>query len=287
MKIKSLRLLYLVMFLPVFIFNIPAANAAPACGSGKNAYLLSVGSPVGSRQFAVACIEHDACYDIFGKSQGECDKAFHNRMLGICSRDHNTLFGRPLKIACNGRADAFYSAVNRLGKSAYDKAQTASAPAPVPQGEMQIEHNSGFGEWTKMPGGNAKDISVGADGTVWALNGDGTIWKWNGDDWTKMPGGNALKVAVGGNDLIWALNRDGTIWKWNDNDWTKMPGGNAKDISVGADGTVWALNGDGTIWKWNSDDWTKMPSGKVRRITVGGNNSIWVLSLDGTIWKRK
>jgi hypothetical protein len=27
--------------------------------------------------------------------------------------------------------------VNRLGKSAYDKAQAASAPAPVPQGEMQ------------------------------------------------------------------------------------------------------------------------------------------------------
>jgi Group XII secretory phospholipase A2 precursor (PLA2G12) len=120
---KSLRLIYLLIFLPVVSFNIPEAKAEPACGSGKNAYLLSVGSPVGSRQFAVACKEHDACYDTLGKSKGECDKAFHNRMLGICSRDHNTWFGRPLKIACNGRADAFYSAVNRLGKSAYDKAQ--------------------------------------------------------------------------------------------------------------------------------------------------------------------
>jgi Group XII secretory phospholipase A2 precursor (PLA2G12) len=123
MKIKSLRLLYLAMFLPVFTFNIPEANAAPACGSGKNAYLLSVGSPVGSRQFAVACIEHDACYDILGKSKGECDKAFHNRMLGICSRDHNTWFGRPLRIACNGRADAFYSAVRAGGGTAYSTAQ--------------------------------------------------------------------------------------------------------------------------------------------------------------------
>jgi hypothetical protein len=132
-QIKSLRLLYLAIFLPVFTFNIPEAKAEPACGSGKNAYLLSVASPVGSRQFAVACTEHDACYDIFGKSKGECDKAFHNRMLGICAWDHNTWFGKGLKIACNGRADAFYSAVNRLGKSAYDKAKTASAPAPVPQ----------------------------------------------------------------------------------------------------------------------------------------------------------
>jgi Group XII secretory phospholipase A2 precursor (PLA2G12) len=123
MKIKFLRLLSLIMFIPVFTFNIPGAKAEPACGSSKNAYLLSVGSPVGSRQFAVACIEHDACYDIVGKSKGECDKAFHNRMLGICSRDHNTWFGKGLKIACNGRADAFYSAVNRLGQSAYDKAQ--------------------------------------------------------------------------------------------------------------------------------------------------------------------
>ena len=85
--------------------------------------ILALFTPPCTRQFAVACTEHDACYDILGKSKGDCDKAFHNRMLGICSRDHNTWFGRPLKIACNGRADAFYSAVNRLGQDAYNKSQ--------------------------------------------------------------------------------------------------------------------------------------------------------------------
>jgi hypothetical protein len=45
-------------------------------------------------------------------------------MLGICARDHNTFFGKPLKRACNGRADAYYSAVrSKIGQDAYDKAQ--------------------------------------------------------------------------------------------------------------------------------------------------------------------
>lgn len=49
-------------------------------------------------------------------------------MLGICARDHNTWFGRPLKIACNGRADAYYNAV-RKSQSAYDAAQNAARPS--------------------------------------------------------------------------------------------------------------------------------------------------------------
>lgn len=106
----------------------PAIAQTSGCGSGSSVYLLRIFSPVGSNQFRVACNEHDACYDTFGKSQQDCDKAFHNRMLGICARDHNTIFGRPLKIACNGRADAYYAAVRDHGGDAYRKAQ-ASAKA--------------------------------------------------------------------------------------------------------------------------------------------------------------
>lgn len=108
--------------------NLPAMAQTAGCGSGSSVYLLRILSPVGSNQFRVACNEHDACYDTFGKSQQDCDKAFHNRMLGTCARDHNTIFGRPLKIACNGRADAYYAAVRDHGGDAYRKAQ-ASAKA--------------------------------------------------------------------------------------------------------------------------------------------------------------
>jgi hypothetical protein len=127
-SLTSLLLLSIVIT-PVLTFKPKPATAQTAgCGSGASVYLLKILSPVGSRQFRVACNEHDTCYDTFGKSQQECDKAFHNRMLGICASDHNTILGRPLRIACNGRADAYYAGVRDNGADAYRKAQ-ASAKA--------------------------------------------------------------------------------------------------------------------------------------------------------------
>jgi hypothetical protein len=81
MNLNSLKLLSVIIFAPVFVGNTPAAHAGNGCGDGKTAFLLSVTSPVASRQFKVACNEHDACYDTLGKSKSDCDKAFHNRML--------------------------------------------------------------------------------------------------------------------------------------------------------------------------------------------------------------
>ncbi len=130
------------LFLSTFSFvsaaiasPIPSLGTSPVlaqtsgCGSGWSNTALKVLSPVGSRQFRVACNEHDTCYDTFGKSKQECDKAFHNRMLGTCGRDHNTWAGRFLKIACNGRADAYYTGVSEGGQDKYDKAQGAATPS--------------------------------------------------------------------------------------------------------------------------------------------------------------
>lgn len=115
------------------MFGLPNSKPQKAqaqtagCGSGSSVYLLQIASPIASNQFRVACDEHDTCYDTFGKSKEECDKAFHNRMLGICSSDHNTWLGKPLKIACNGRADAYYSGVKNHGHDAYRNAQPVAS----------------------------------------------------------------------------------------------------------------------------------------------------------------
>jgi hypothetical protein len=130
MKLKLLKSLWIFLLSPVLVFdNSSAVAQTSGCGSGSSWYLLRIGSPIAANQFRVACNEHDACYDTYGKSKQECDKAFHNRMLGICARDHNTWFGRPLKIACNGRADVYYTGVLEHAQDAYDKAQAAAKPS--------------------------------------------------------------------------------------------------------------------------------------------------------------
>lgn len=127
-KFSSLRFLFFGFVITSAQLGIfgqsPAVAIRKDCGSSKlHQYGLVLFTPVSSQQFAVACREHDACYDTFGKSRQECDKAFHNRMLGICARDHNTIFGRPLRAKCNGMADVYYRAVQKGGDKAYRDSQ--------------------------------------------------------------------------------------------------------------------------------------------------------------------
>jgi hypothetical protein len=122
-------------FSSISVFSEQTVRAQTAgCGSGSSWYLSRIGSPISANQFRIACIEHDSCYETYGNKKQKCDKAFHKRMLGICARDHNTIVGTPLKIACNGRADAYYSAVLEYGKEAYDKAQASASPSGLSSG---------------------------------------------------------------------------------------------------------------------------------------------------------
>lgn len=114
----------------------PVLAQTAGCGSGWSNTIINRAAPalpigavdvtIAGRQFRVACDEHDACYDTFGSSKQECDRAFRSRTLGICARDHNTILGTPLRLACERRAAAFYTAVSQFGQSAYDDAQRSS-----------------------------------------------------------------------------------------------------------------------------------------------------------------
>ena len=112
----------------ILAFDTSPVKAEPSCGSGASAYLGRIITPIASRQFNVACKEHDACYDTFGKPKQECDRAFHDRMRGICASDHNTIMGYPLKMACYKRAYQYYIAVSSFGGDAYRAAQASAHP---------------------------------------------------------------------------------------------------------------------------------------------------------------
>jgi Domain of unknown function (DUF4751)/Group XII secretory phospholipase A2 precursor (PLA2G12) len=204
MKLKSLKSLWIFLLSPALLFdNSSAVAKSSGCGSGSSWYLLRIGSPVAANQFRVACNEHDACYDTFGKSKQECDRAFHNKMLSTCARDHNTLFGRPLKIACNGRADAYYTGVLENAQDAYDKAQEAAKPiAAVFQGTGR--------SWSHAPNG---DFSKSHSDTI--IN----YVTWDGTQWTAKLVGNTLFHAPNGDfskahsdTIINYITWDGTQW---------------------------------------------------------------------------
>jgi hypothetical protein len=130
------------IFIPTLVPNTsPVLAQTAGCGSGWSNIIINRAAPamgitganiaIAGRKFRVACDEHDTCYDTYGKSKQDCEKAFHNRMLGICARDHNTIAARlsGIRGACNARADAFYTAVTNFGSDAYNKAQAQARPS--------------------------------------------------------------------------------------------------------------------------------------------------------------
>ena len=69
--------------------------------------------------------------------------------------------------------------------------------------------------WELEPGA-ARDIGVGADGSVWvvgtgAVPGGFGIWRWGGSDWSQVEGGG-VRIAVGPDGNSWVVNSEGSIW---------------------------------------------------------------------------
>ncbi len=155
-------------------------------------------------------------------------------------------------------------------------------------------------EWIKMPGGDAKDIGIGADGSVWLIGagtgpGGNRTWKWDpaSNGWLDM-GGNGARIAVDPQGNAWMVQTadvGGQIWRYTGSSWVKMTGGSAVDIGIGADGAVW-LAGAGTgpggnrIYEWTGAGWEFM-SGHGVSISVSKEGIPWMVqSLDyqGTVW---
>jgi len=134
-------------------------------------------------------------------------------------------------------------------------------------------------KWKKMPG-QAKDITAGANGSVWAIGQDTTLWSWNGSNWKKMPG-NGLRIDVGPDGRAWYIGTDNTVYRGDGKTITNMRA-QAVDIGVGADGSVWIIRAKGGksagISRWNGSKWTNIKGG----ITTPS----WPKSPDGRMFKR-
>jgi hypothetical protein len=150
--------------------------------------------------------------------------------------------------------------------------------------------------WNQLPG-FAKDIGVGADGSVWIIGtnpvGPGHnfgIHKWTGNNWVGVDGGG-VRIAVDQSGNPWIVNADNEIFRRVDDNWNRLPG-SAKDIGVGADGSVWIIgtNPIGTvdnfgIHRWTGSDWVGIEGGGVR-IAVDQSGNPWIVNANGEIFQR-
>jgi len=132
-------------------------------------------------------------------------------------------------------------------------------------------------QWQRLSG-NASDIGVGADGSVWAIGTDERgggygIYHWLGSDWQRVDGG-ALRIDVDPDGVPWIVNDSHSIYRREADAWVRMTG-NARDIGIGADGSVWITSGGGT-YRFDEGDWIGVRGSGVR-IDVDPNGIPWVI----------
>jgi uncharacterized protein YjbI with pentapeptide repeats len=146
-------------------------------------------------------------------------------------------------------------------------------------------------QWQQV-GGQARDIGVGANGTVWVIGWTSAstsynIGRWNGSYWEDIPGA-AVRIDVDPNGNAWVVNDAGLIYRWNGQNWDNI-GGQAHDIGIGANGAVWvvgwtAVPGGYNIARWNGSYWEDVPGGAVS-IDVDPSGNAWCTNSDGLIFK--
>lgn len=152
-----------------------------------------------------------------------------------------------------------------------------------------------------------KHISVGKDGSVWAVGKtDSTIFRLYGDagavGWVPDKEGKAEVIAAVDWGNAWCVNKDHEIWHLTNAEsldkggtWTKVPThsgrADARTISVGNDGSVWYAQTDGTIFRTARPGdgtgvgfWVQDKAGKAEVIAAIDATSLYCINKNHEIW---
>ena len=105
--------------------------------------------------------------------------------------------------------------------------------------------------WQNMPGAAVR-IDADPAGNAWVVNSAGNVFLWNSIGWTELPG-RGRDISVGADGSVWLLGWNNVgggypVFRWNGRDWTPVEGG-LVNISAGPKGVVWGTNNGNDIWR--------------------------------------
>lgn len=144
--------------------------------------------------------------------------------------------------------------------------------------------------FVKVPG-QATDVGIGANGTVWTIGTDAApggygVYRWNGTGWDKMPG-SGVRIDVDPQGNAWIVTKAHEIWRYNGSTFVKMPGA-AQDIGIGGEGSVWIagtgsnVTTDGMPYLWSGSAWIKTDGVTFANISVGPKGELWGATNSGS-----
>ncbi|MBT3530454.1 MAG: hypothetical protein HOF74_01335 [Gammaproteobacteria bacterium] len=95
-------------------------------------------------------------------------------------------------------------------------------------------------------------IAVDPQGVPWVTDDDNDIYQWIGGRWVRRPG-EARDIGIGADGSVWIVGTrsDGGghgIYRWTGDSWNLVQG-SARHISVDPDGNPWTVGSDGHIYR--------------------------------------
>jgi hypothetical protein len=169
-------------------------------------------------------------------------------------------------------------------------ALTFAAPLPpADAGSAPTLANAQRLAWFALRG-SAVELSVGEDGSAYAVDASGVAWLRRADrpkpQWTRLPGSFSRIAAVRA-DLAWGLARDGGLRRYNGRWWETLDA-QARDVAVGAGGTVYLVRGDGTLARYDPARGAAAmmdPPQPAVRVAVGTRDLPWALAESGAVFR--
>ena len=140
----------------------------------------------------------------------------------------------------------------------------------------------------------AKDISVGAENSVWIVGtaplADGFgLSKWNPgtNSWVPQISTGAVQIEVGPDGKPWTLDNQDRIRRWNGSSWDLLSG-TAKSIGVSLHGTPFiigtsAVGGGYAIYESTTSEWVSLGGEGAVSIDVGSNDQPWIVNNQNAI----
>jgi hypothetical protein len=148
--------------------------------------------------------------------------------------------------------------------------------------------------------GQANDIGVGADGSVYIIGIDSvsptggySISKLTGNAFVKMPQCAGTRIAVSPQGVPWVVNKSNLIYEYNGstNLWD-VQSGSFSDIGIGANGSIFAIGtktvsstGGYEILQYNGSAWDTLQQCAGVHIAVSPQGVPWVVNKSHIVYK--
>lgn len=136
--------------------------------------------------------------------------------------------------------------------------------------------------WNKFFDFKAKKISVGFDDTLYIIGSDDQSYFFQNQQF--VPTDNNFKeICVGSQNNIWAIDQKGNVFKDFFGNFEKVPG---KLTSIACDSERYALGIDinGNLWWWINGAWKPIP-GRLKSASLSDQGILWGVNEAGHIYR--